>query len=141
MIELIIAAAKSAIGADSRNGARNNPRLPNAIIKERPNIKDVTRGGSFMTIARVLARWAVIAAIGPLAGCGGPSIAATQASVSNEAALFRASGYSLLQADEEPGPPGEKGTQQRFRYCALYQCASAADKRWCMRRCVFSWDL
>lgn len=44
--------------------------------------------------------------------------------------------YSLQQIP----PAGRKGTAIRRTFCDTYQCASAGDKAWCMRRCVFAWD-
>jgi hypothetical protein len=37
-------------------------------------------------------------------------------------------------------PAGRKGTAVRRYFCSSYQCASAADTAWCMRRCVYAWD-
>ncbi|MNS52442.1 hypothetical protein D3C72_851570 [compost metagenome] len=37
-------------------------------------------------------------------------------------------------------PAGRKGTAVRRYFCDTYQCASAGDKAWCMRRCVYAWD-
>ncbi|MFN3429029.1 MAG: hypothetical protein ACK46X_03630 [Candidatus Sericytochromatia bacterium] len=37
-------------------------------------------------------------------------------------------------------PAGRKGTAVRRFFCDTWQCASAGDKAWCMRRCVNVWD-
>ena len=93
-----------------------------------------------MRTDRFQLRWGLLALVGLALGCGGPTGAVAPAAQppATASAALNYGGYSLLQEDQDPGP---KGSRQRVRYCASWQCAFAADKRWCMRRCVFSWDL
>lgn len=56
----------------------------------------------------------------------------------------RDSALQLQQQEQEPvGGPGRRGSRRRMRYCDQWQCAGTAieDRRWCMERCVYSWEL
>lgn len=81
-------------------------------------------------IARAWAIAGIGAALG-LTGCQQPVATPTTGQAPTAAAPF-----TLQQIP----PAGRKGTAVRRHFCASWQCASAGDKAWCMRRCVYAWD-
>ncbi|MBO9539476.1 hypothetical protein J7643_02665 [bacterium] len=91
---------------------------------------------------RNLKKWARrgLVASGILAlGCGG-GLSAAPSQALKEQAVRPLNGSYLMQQNLAPG---SKGTPQRRRYCAEWQCAFAgADQQsWCLQSCTYDWDL
>ena len=86
------------------------------------------------------ARWGLTLLVGLTVGCSagvtlptGPEAPARQA----------VSGGALFHVQQGDLKPGRPGTRQRQEYCRRWQCAfvARADRNWCMRGCMTTWDL
>lgn len=85
-------------------------------------------------------RWGLVALSMLAIGCGtGPSGSPSKTPGERAAAPAAGGRYTVQQNLA----PGEKGTPERRRYCAEWQCASVGTglESWCMQSCTYDWDL